>query len=147
MYEPLYVPETKNVLKLLSELQEARMQMAIVVDEYGGTDGLITMEDIIEEIVGEIADETDNDRDLIVLVEPNQWRVDGRFPVEDAVELGCPWKNPTTTKRLRAGLSTSWIRAPGGRRAAGRRLRLQGGEDAPLAHFHRAGEEVAIGKL
>lgn len=50
MYEPLYVPETKNVLKLLSELQEARMQMAIVVDEYGGTDGLITMEDIIEEI-------------------------------------------------------------------------------------------------
>ena len=90
MYEPLYVPETKNVLKLLSELQEARMQMAIVVDEYGGTDGLITMEDIIEEIVGEIADETDNDRDLIVLVEPNQWRVDGRFPVEDAVELGWP---------------------------------------------------------
>ena len=76
--------------KLLSELQEARMQMAIVVDEYGGTDGLITMEDIIEEIVGEIADETDNDRDLIVLVEPNQWRVDGRFPVEDAVELGWP---------------------------------------------------------
>ena len=69
MYEPLYVPETKNVLKLLSELQEARMQMAIVVDEYG---------------------ETDNDRDLIVLVEPNQWRVDGRFPVEDAVELGWP---------------------------------------------------------
>ena len=90
MYEPLYVPETKNVLKLLSELQEAHMQMAIVVDEYGGTDGLITMEDIIEEIVGEIADETDNDRDLIVLVEPNQWRVDGRFPVEDAVELGWP---------------------------------------------------------
>lgn len=90
MYEPLYAPETKNVLKLLSELQEARMQMAIVVDEYGGTDGLITMEDIIEEIVGEIADETDNDRDLIVLVEPNQWRVDGRFPVEDAVELGWP---------------------------------------------------------
>ena len=54
MFEPLYVPETKNVLALLSELQAARMQMAIVVDEYGGTDGLITMEDIVEEIVGEI---------------------------------------------------------------------------------------------
>lgn len=90
MYEPLYVPETKNVLALLSELQEARMQMAIVVDEYGGTDGLITMEDIVEEVVGEIADETDRDRDLVVLVAPDQWRVDGRLPVEDAIELGWP---------------------------------------------------------
>lgn len=90
MYEPLYVPETKNVLALLSELQEARMQMAIVVDEYGGTDGLITMEDIVEEVVGEIADETDRDRDLVVIVAPDQWRVDGRLPVEDAVELGWP---------------------------------------------------------
>lgn len=90
MFEPLYVPETKNVLTLLSELQEAHMQMAIVVDEYGGTDGIITMEDIVEEIVGEIADETDNDRDLIVLVEPDLWRVDGRLPVEDALELDWP---------------------------------------------------------
>ncbi|MEC4293853.1 hemolysin family protein [Adlercreutzia shanghongiae] len=90
MYEPLYVPETKNVLTLLSELQEAHMQMAIVVDEYGGTDGLITMEDIVEEIVGEIADETDNDRDLVVFAGPGLWRVDGRLPVEDAMELGWP---------------------------------------------------------
>lgn len=90
MYEPLYVPETKNVLALLSELQEARMQMAIVVDEYGGTDGLITMEDIVEEIVGEIVDETDRDRDLVVLLDPGLWRVDGRLPVEDALELGWP---------------------------------------------------------
>ena len=108
MYEPLYVPETKNVLKLLSELQEARMQMAIVVDEYGGTDGLITMEDIIEEIVGEIADETDNDRDLIVLVEPNQWRVDGRFPVEDAVELGWPVEESDDYETL-----AGWTPCPG----------------------------------
>lgn len=90
MFEPLYVPETKNVLALLSELQAARMQMAIVVDEYGGTDGLITMEDIVEEIVGEIVDETDRDRDLVVSIAPDQWRCDGRFPVEDAVELGWP---------------------------------------------------------
>lgn len=90
MFEPLYVPETKNVLALLSELQAARMQMAIVVDEYGGTDGLITMEDIVEEIVGEIVDETDRDRDLVVAIGPDQWRCDGRFPVEDAMELGWP---------------------------------------------------------
>ena len=90
MFEPLYVPETKMVLPLLSELQAARQQMAIVVDEYGGTDGLITMEDIVEEIVGEIIDETDNDRDLVVLLGPGQWRADGRLPVEDAIELGWP---------------------------------------------------------
>ncbi|MEC4175276.1 hemolysin family protein [Adlercreutzia sp. R21] len=90
MFEPLYVPETKNVLALLSELQAARMQMAIVVDEYGGTDGLITMEDIVEEIVGEIADETDRDRELVTSIAPGQWRCDGRFPVEDALELGWP---------------------------------------------------------
>lgn len=90
MFEPMYVPETKNVLALLSELQAARMQMAIVVDEYGGTDGLITMEDIVEEIVGEIADETDRDRELVVETGPGQWRCDGRLPVEDAVELGWP---------------------------------------------------------
>ncbi len=90
MYEPLYVPETKNVLTLLSELQEKRMQMAIVVDEYGGTDGLITMEDIVEEIVGEIIDETDRDRALVISLGEDQWRCDGRFPVEDAIELGWP---------------------------------------------------------
>ena len=120
MYEPLYVPETKNVLKLLSELQEARMQMAIVVDEYGGTDGLITMEDIIEEIVGEIADETDNDRDLIVLVEPNQWRVDGRFPVEDAVELGWPVEESDDYETLAGWIIHELDSVPRrGRRAAG----------------------------
>ncbi|WP_296008675.1 hemolysin family protein [uncultured Adlercreutzia sp.] len=90
MFEPYYVPETKNVLPLLSELQAEHQQMAIVVDEYGGTDGLITMEDIVEEIVGEIIDESDNDRDLVILLNPDQWRADGRLPVEDAMELGWP---------------------------------------------------------
>lgn len=148
MYEPLYVPETKNVLKLLSELQEARMQMAIVVDEYGGTDGLITMEDIIEEIVGEIAD---RDPTTIATSLCLSNRTSG------ASTVAFPWRMPWNSagrgriRRLRdtCGLDhpRAGLRAPGGRRAAGRRLRLQGGEDAPLAHFHRAGEEVAIGKL
>ena len=52
-FEPLFVPETKDIFPLLKEMQTNRQQMAIVVDEYGGTDGLITVEDIIEEIVGE----------------------------------------------------------------------------------------------
>lgn len=90
MYEPLFVPETKDVIPLLGEMQAARQQMAIVVDEYGGTDGLITMEDIVEEIVGEILDESDPVRDVIVDVAPGVWRVDGRYPIEDALAMGWP---------------------------------------------------------
>ena len=82
MFEPLFVPESKDVMPLLGEMQAARHQMAIVVDEYGGTDGLITVEDIVEEIVGEIVDETDLDRPLITVLDGDGWRVDGSYPVE-----------------------------------------------------------------
>ena len=90
MYEPMFVPETKDVIPLLGEMQAQHQQMAIVVDEYGGTEGVITIEDIVEEIVGEIADESDVGGELLTQVEPDVWRVDGRFPVEDALELGWP---------------------------------------------------------
>lgn len=89
-YEPLFVPETKDIFPLLSEMQTNRQQMAIVVDEYGGTDGLITIEDIVEEIVGEIIDESDAENKYITPVGEDAWRVDGRFPVEDALALGWP---------------------------------------------------------
>ena len=63
--EPSYVPETKKVDDLLHEMQQKRVHVAIVVDEYGGTAGLITIEDLIEEIVGEIRDEYDVEESLI----------------------------------------------------------------------------------
>ena len=90
LQEALFVPETKDLLPLLSEMQTNRQQMAIVVDEYGGTDGLITLEDIVEEIVGEIVDETDSETPLIVALSDNEWRVDGRCPTEEAQQLGWP---------------------------------------------------------
>lgn len=89
-YEALFVPETKDLFPLLSETQTNRQQMAIVVDEYGGTDGLITVEDIVEEIVGEIIDESDIENKFITPLSDGTWLVDGRFPVEDALKLGWP---------------------------------------------------------
>lgn len=89
-FEPLFVPESKDVFPLLTEMQTKRQQMAIVVDEYGGTDGLITVEDIVEEIVGEIVDETDRERPSIKRESPDAWLVSGKYPVEDALELGWP---------------------------------------------------------
>lgn len=89
-FVPMFVPESKDVFPLLSEMQTNRQQMAIVVDEYGGTDGLITVEDIVEEIVGEIIDETDAEDSLVVSTGEDGWIVDGRLPVEDAIEMGLP---------------------------------------------------------
>ncbi len=82
-----YVPESKHVDDLLKEMQAARTHMAIVVDEYGGTAGLITIEDILEEIVGEITDEYDVERPPVERLDENRVRVSSRLPVEDLGEL------------------------------------------------------------
>ena len=89
-HEAFFVPASKDILPLLSEMQTNRQQMAIVVDEYGGTDGLITVEDIVEEIVGEIVDETDLEDAEVVQISANEWRVQGSLPCEDAAKLGWP---------------------------------------------------------
>lgn len=89
-YEAMFVPESKAIYPLLSEMQTNRQQMAIVVDEYGGTDGLITLEDIVEEIVGEITDESDSESEFVAEVSECEWSIDGRLPTDDAIELGWP---------------------------------------------------------
>ncbi|MDQ3880233.1 MAG: hemolysin family protein [Chloroflexota bacterium] len=88
--EPVYVPETKRVDELLREMQQGKTHMAIVVDEYGGTAGLITMEDLVEEIVGEIQDEYDTEETLVEPIEVDgqqAFRVDGRVSVDDLRDL------------------------------------------------------------
>ena len=85
-----FVPDTKDIFPLLSEMRAAREQMIIVVDEYGGTAGIITLEDIIEEVVGEIRDEFDPDNKYITALAHNEWLVDGRFPIDDARDLAWP---------------------------------------------------------
>ncbi len=82
-----YVPESKHVDELLREMQAARTHIAIVVDEYGGTAGLVTIEDILEEIVGEITDEYDVERPPVERIDRDRIRVTARLPVEDLGEL------------------------------------------------------------
>jgi CBS domain containing-hemolysin-like protein len=84
---PLFVPEQKKVSELLREMQEQRVHMAIVIDEYGGTAGLVTIEDLIEEIVGEIVDEYDQEEPLVEPVDENTIRVDAKLPIDDVNEL------------------------------------------------------------
>lgn len=80
---PYFVPETKRVAELLSEFQSERMHMAIVVDEFGGTSGLITLEDIIEEIFGDIQDEYDIEPAQMVPLNAYTVRADARVPIDD----------------------------------------------------------------
>jgi putative hemolysin len=83
---PVFVPETKPILDLLQDMRSSHNHMVVVVDEHGGTAGLVTIEDIVEEVVGEIADEFDRDYRYIDQVGEGLWVVDGRLPVEDANE-------------------------------------------------------------
>jgi CBS domain containing-hemolysin-like protein len=83
MRPPTFVPESKPVDELLREMQARRTHIAVVIDEYGGTAGLVTIEDILEEIVGEIADEYDTERPPVEWVDDNTARVTARMAVED----------------------------------------------------------------
>jgi CBS domain containing-hemolysin-like protein len=82
-----FVPESKPVDELLREMQQLRIHLAIVIDEYGGTAGLVTIEDILEEIVGEITDEYDHEQPTVEWLSPDRARVTARLPVTDLEEL------------------------------------------------------------
>ena len=83
MRDPYFVPEAKMVDDALAEMQNSRVHMAVVVDEYGDTAGIVTMEDIIEEIVGEIADESDRESTSFIALNDNEAVVDGKFSIAD----------------------------------------------------------------
>jgi putative hemolysin len=84
---PVYIPESMTVDDLLHEFQRRKVHIAIVLDEYGGTAGLVTIEDLLEEIVGEIQDEYDVEEPMVVRISDDEARLDGRASVDDLAEL------------------------------------------------------------
>ncbi|SHK05667.1 Hemolysin, contains CBS domains [Pseudonocardia thermophila] len=143
MRPPMFVPDSKRADELLKEMQAARNHMAIVVDEYGGTAGVVTIEDILEEIVGEITDEYDIDQVPDVQELGNGVRrVSARLPVEDLDELYPPPDGgPSPLAELLAGIDVDTVGGLLGQRlgkvplpgatteVAGLRLTAEGGKD------------------
>lgn len=84
---PYYVPETKKINDLLEEFQTQKNHMAIVVDEYGGTSGIITMEDILEEIIGDITDESDEEKDTFTLEKDGSYLFEGKTLLNDFFKI------------------------------------------------------------
>ncbi len=83
---PYFIPETKNLEELLHEFKKQRIHLAVVVDEYGGTSGLVTIEDLLEQIVGDIQDEYDLEEEWLVEDADGSVVVDARLPIEDLEE-------------------------------------------------------------
>jgi CBS domain containing-hemolysin-like protein len=146
MRRATFVPDSKRVDELLKEMQAARNHMAIVVDEYGGTAGVVTIEDILEEIVGEITDEYDTDEvPAIQEIDGHTRRLSARLPVEDLEELYPYAGDPDEPSPLTEALAEADVDTVGGLLAqrlgkvplpgaeaevAGLRLRAEGGKDA-----------------
>jgi CBS domain containing-hemolysin-like protein len=86
MRPPYFIPESKNLEQLLQEFKRKRIHLAIVIDEYGGTSGLITIEDLLEQIVGDIQDEYDREESLLTINPDGSIIADGRLPVEELEE-------------------------------------------------------------
>ena len=121
--QPLFIPEYKTLEELLTEFQETQRHIAIVVDEYGGVSGLVTIEDLLEEIVGEITDEFD-------IEEPGvEWVGEDEFMFDAGIGIDESWRDTLDRARGR------WLRHPGRVRVSASR---QNSQDRRLRHSRRA---------
>jgi CBS domain containing-hemolysin-like protein len=84
--KPFFVPESKHIDELLRELRRRKVHIAVAIDEYGGVSGIVCMENIIEEIIGDIQDEFDNEKEDIQVLEEGSWLCDARINLEDLAE-------------------------------------------------------------
>jgi CBS domain containing-hemolysin-like protein len=159
MRDPYYVPDSKPVDALLRDMQSARVHLAIVIDEYGGTAGLVTIEDILEEIVGEISDEYDTAAPEVARLDDGAYRVMARMHVDDLAELigievdseeeGVDTVLGLVAKRLgRVPIPGAFVDVDGWRLAAeqgaGRRNRIGSVLATPIAPAVADGDDDAV---
>jgi len=91
MREPLFVPESMGVIELLARMRQQRIHLGIVVDEFGGTEGLVTIEDVVEEIVGDIEDEHDEaEAGMLTMVDDGLWEADARLELDELAQAVDP---------------------------------------------------------
>ena len=104
MRDPLFVPELMGVLELLARMRSQRIHLAIVVDEFGGTEGLVTIEDVVEEIVGDIEDEHDESpaAGMLTMLEDGLWEADARIELEELAQaVDARARRPPMTRSIR----------------------------------------------
>ncbi len=85
--QPFFIPESREVFDILKDFQQKRQQMAVVVDEYGGFSGIVTMEDILEEFIGDIKDESDNEKESVIKLDEHKFSLDARADLETINDL------------------------------------------------------------
>ena len=100
LHPPYFIPESAQLGRIIKEFQKRRIHMAVVVDEFGGTEGIITLEDVLEELVGEIQDEFDREVVMMRKLEGGALEVSGRTPVEDLVSVFPHWEGETPSKTV-----------------------------------------------
>lgn len=100
LHPPYFIPESAQLGRIIKEFQKRKIHMAVVVDEFGGTEGIITLEDVLEELVGEIQDEFDREVVMMRKLASGALEVSGRTPVEDLVRVFPHWEGETPSKTV-----------------------------------------------
>ena len=100
LHPPYFIPESAQLGRIIREFQKRRIHMAVVVDEFGGTEGIITLEDVLEELVGEIQDEFDREVVMMKELPSGGFEVSGRTPIEDLMRVFTHWVGETPSKTV-----------------------------------------------
>ena len=145
MRAALIVPETKPLDTLLAELRRTRNTIAVVVDEYGRTAGIVAIEDIVEEIVGEIADETDPSAGPVRQLKDGEWLVQGDVALADLRDYGIELDTDTELQ-LRRGARARHDRTPPKPRGRDCRRRVHGNHRIHQREPDRVGPRVSAGE-